>query len=276
MRISFASATLPTSPVGPALTTDSACGCARASVPFVAARQAINVRIRMRRGPVMGMDFTCGCSSGRPLSVDGASHHTVAQHRIGRGVRLIHSRSGLGRYLRRREYLRNRSGRGRHGRAIRYTAGRVCVIQQVAWDGHREERPGRFGPGPRCRLFPLTGGWGSFGRGSYAGMTYSYYDSVAEAAAWVRGHARAVPTVAVVLGSGLGAFADRVADPRSFPYSDIPNWPASGVIGHAGRLVLGRVQDTRGRRSRRPRAPLRGPRPSNRDIRGSCCSVCSA
>jgi purine-nucleoside phosphorylase len=74
-------------------------------------------------------------------------------------------------------------------------------------------------------------------------MTDSYYDSVAEAAAWVRGHARAVPTVAVVLGSGLGAFADRVADPRSFPYSDIPNWPASEVIGHAGRLVLGRVQE---------------------------------
>ena len=89
----------------------------------------------------------------------------------------------------------------------------------------------------------MTGGWGRFGRGSYAGMTYSYYDSVAEAAAWVRGHARAVPTVAVVLGSGLGAFADRVADPRSFPYSDIPNWPASEVIGHAGRLVLGRVQE---------------------------------
>jgi purine-nucleoside phosphorylase len=71
----------------------------------------------------------------------------------------------------------------------------------------------------------------------------TYYDSVAEAAAWVRGHARAAPTVAVVLGSGLGAFADRVSDPRSFAYSDIPHWPASAVVGHAGRLVLGRAQD---------------------------------
>jgi purine-nucleoside phosphorylase len=74
-------------------------------------------------------------------------------------------------------------------------------------------------------------------------MTHTYYESVVEAAAWVRGRAGVVPTVAVVLGSGLGAFADRVADPRSFPYGDIPHWPASAVVGHAGRLVLGRVQD---------------------------------
>jgi purine-nucleoside phosphorylase len=70
----------------------------------------------------------------------------------------------------------------------------------------------------------------------------TYYDSVADAAAWVRGHVRAVPTVAVVLGSGLGAFAERVSDPHSFLYGDIPHWPAAAVVGHAGRLVLGRVQ----------------------------------
>ena len=74
-------------------------------------------------------------------------------------------------------------------------------------------------------------------------MTYSYYDSVAEAAAWVRGHAGAVPTVAVVLGSGLGAFAERVSEAQSFPYTDIPHWPSADVVGHAGRLVLGRVQE---------------------------------
>jgi purine-nucleoside phosphorylase len=74
-------------------------------------------------------------------------------------------------------------------------------------------------------------------------MTHTYYESVVEAAAWVRGRAGVVPTVAVVLGSGLGAFADRLADPRSFSYGDIPHWPASAVVGHAGRLVLGRVQE---------------------------------
>ena len=46
---------------------------------------------------------------------------------------------------------------------------------------------------------------------------------------------------AVVLGSGLGDFADTLADPIVIPYGDVPHWPASTVIGHSGRLVIGRV-----------------------------------
>jgi purine-nucleoside phosphorylase len=70
----------------------------------------------------------------------------------------------------------------------------------------------------------------------------AYYDSVAEAATWVRGRAARTPAVAVVLGSGLGAFADRVEDAQPFAYADIPHWPAAAVVGHAGRLVLGQVR----------------------------------
>ena len=70
----------------------------------------------------------------------------------------------------------------------------------------------------------------------------SYYDAVAEAAAWVRGHMQATPEVAVVLGSGLGGFADGIGGARQFAYAEIPHWPCSAVVGHAGRLVLGRVQ----------------------------------
>ena len=44
----------------------------------------------------------------------------------------------------------------------------------------------------------------------------------------------------MVLGSGLGGFADAVSDPVELPYGDIPGWPASTAIGHAGTLVLGR------------------------------------
>jgi purine-nucleoside phosphorylase len=192
----------------------------------------------MRRGPVMGMDFTCGCSGGRPLR--------WTRRVIIRWPSIV-SVAGCPSSTRGRA-----SGGISDGASIRGIEAAADVTARQSdtllgasapFSKSRGERPGRFGAGPRRRLFPLTGGWGRFGRGSYAGMTYSYYDSVAEAAAWVRGHARAVPTVAVVLGSGLGAFADRVADPRSFPYSDIPNWPASEVIGHAGRLVLGRVQE---------------------------------
>lgn len=51
-----------------------------------------------------------------------------------------------------------------------------------------------------------------------------------------------VPAAAVVLGSGLGALADRVAEPVVLPYDDIPHWPASKVVGHAGRLVIGQLR----------------------------------
>jgi purine-nucleoside phosphorylase len=45
--------------------------------------------------------------------------------------------------------------------------------------------------------------------------------------------------VAVVLGSGLGAFADTLDDPVALPYETLPHWPQSKVVGHAGRLVVG-------------------------------------
>ncbi|MCC6590425.1 MAG: purine-nucleoside phosphorylase [Bryobacterales bacterium] len=47
------------------------------------------------------------------------------------------------------------------------------------------------------------------------------------------------PKHAVILGSGLGAFADSLTDALSIPYCDIPGWPQSTAIGHAGRLCLG-------------------------------------
>jgi len=63
-----------------------------------------------------------------------------------------------------------------------------------------------------------------------------------EAARKVRGAEQAVPAVGLVLGSGLGGFAEGLADRRAIPYGEIPNFPRpSGVVGHAGELVLGRV-----------------------------------
>jgi purine-nucleoside phosphorylase len=49
------------------------------------------------------------------------------------------------------------------------------------------------------------------------------------------------PQVAVVLGSGLGSFADDLADAVKIPYQDIPHFPHSTAIGHAGRLVVGKL-----------------------------------
>jgi purine-nucleoside phosphorylase len=53
------------------------------------------------------------------------------------------------------------------------------------------------------------------------------------------------PEVGVVLGSGLGVFADRLSQPVRIDYQDIPHFPPVAVPGHAGRLHLGKVGDTR-------------------------------
>jgi purine-nucleoside phosphorylase len=47
--------------------------------------------------------------------------------------------------------------------------------------------------------------------------------------------------LAVVLGSGLGGFADELANRVEIPYSEIPGWPRSTAVGHAGKLVFGQL-----------------------------------
>ena len=49
------------------------------------------------------------------------------------------------------------------------------------------------------------------------------------------------PKIALVLGSGLGGFADSLTDPTCVPYADIPAFPRSTAIGHAGQMVIGHV-----------------------------------
>jgi purine-nucleoside phosphorylase len=49
------------------------------------------------------------------------------------------------------------------------------------------------------------------------------------------------PRAAVVLGSGLGAFADALESQTVIPYGDIPGWPQSTAAGHAGKLVVGTI-----------------------------------
>jgi len=62
---------------------------------------------------------------------------------------------------------------------------------------------------------------------------------IGEATAWIVARTKLRPRVAVVLGSGLGGFADELIGREEFPYASIPNWPASTAVGHAGKLVLG-------------------------------------
>jgi purine-nucleoside phosphorylase len=75
----------------------------------------------------------------------------------------------------------------------------------------------------------------------------SYYDEVKEAADAIRSRVPQVPQVAIVLGSGLGDFASSLSDAVTMPYDQLPHWPASRVIGHEGKLVVGSVAKAGGR-----------------------------
>jgi purine-nucleoside phosphorylase len=71
-----------------------------------------------------------------------------------------------------------------------------------------------------------------------------YFDKVQQTADWLRANVGS-PDVGIVLGSGLGDFTKGLRDQTSFAYRDIPNWPASAVVGHAGRLVVGTIAGKR-------------------------------
>jgi len=62
-----------------------------------------------------------------------------------------------------------------------------------------------------------------------------------KAAKFILGRTKLRPKIALVLGSGLGAFADHFGDAKKIPYARIPHFPRSTAIGHAGQLILGNV-----------------------------------
>ncbi len=66
---------------------------------------------------------------------------------------------------------------------------------------------------------------------------------IAEARRAIESRTALRPAIGVVLGSGLGAFADELTDRVDIPYSDIPGWPGSTAIGHAGKLIVGKLGD---------------------------------
>jgi purine-nucleoside phosphorylase len=71
------------------------------------------------------------------------------------------------------------------------------------------------------------------------------YERVQAAAAAIRGKLDRAPQVGLILGSGLGAFADQLESPTHIEYGAIPHFPRSHVQGHAGRLVIGETQGVR-------------------------------
>lgn len=69
------------------------------------------------------------------------------------------------------------------------------------------------------------------------------YARIQQAARFLRAQAALQPSVAVILGSGLGALGREVEDGRVVPYASIPHFPTSTVEGHASQIVFGCLQD---------------------------------
>lgn len=65
------------------------------------------------------------------------------------------------------------------------------------------------------------------------------YDAIQTTKAWLQNKVDTKPSIALILGSGLGALAEELEDRTVLPYGEIPNWPTSAVEGHAGNLVFG-------------------------------------
>ena len=70
-------------------------------------------------------------------------------------------------------------------------------------------------------------------------MSEGEFEKVQQAARLIEGRTTLRPRIGLVLGSGLGAFADGLQDATAIPYQQIPHFPVSTAVGHAGRLVVG-------------------------------------
>ena len=68
------------------------------------------------------------------------------------------------------------------------------------------------------------------------------YEKIEEAAEMIRGRWDETPRAGIILGTGLGNVAQQVESPVTIEYGDIPNFPRSTAISHAGQLVCGRLE----------------------------------
>ncbi len=72
-------------------------------------------------------------------------------------------------------------------------------------------------------------------------MSNSIYNFINQSVHFIKGQCSLNPEVGVILGSGLGEFADTLEEKVVIPYESIPHFKKVSVVGHAGRLVTGTV-----------------------------------
>ncbi len=70
------------------------------------------------------------------------------------------------------------------------------------------------------------------------------YDQIQESVKEIRTITQVTPKVGIILGTGLGALAHEIKDPKVIPYGKIPHFPLSTVESHAGELVFGKLGNT--------------------------------
>ena len=67
-------------------------------------------------------------------------------------------------------------------------------------------------------------------------------DPLVETVRYISDRMAVRPSIAVILGSGLGDFAERLSGANSIPTADIPHYPRSTVVGHRGQIIIGKVE----------------------------------
>ena len=73
-------------------------------------------------------------------------------------------------------------------------------------------------------------------------QTYFSLAQFDEIAGAIKSKTKERPKIAIILGSGLGSLADSLENPVFISFNDLPHWPVSTVPGHAGRLVIGKLE----------------------------------
>jgi purine-nucleoside phosphorylase len=114
----------------------------------------------------------------------------------------------------------------------------TCNRQGIQWGSPGRPRPGR--ERHKSRKNP----WDMADEGVRLSLNMTDQFTIADTAAqFILARTPLRPKIGLVLGSGLGAFADSLTEAVRVAYVDIPNFPASTAIGHAGRMVVGQSGD---------------------------------
>lgn len=68
-------------------------------------------------------------------------------------------------------------------------------------------------------------------------------EKINQSAKFLKNEVDMIPEIGIILGTGLGKFAESIDIEKSIPYSAIPNFPVSTVEGHPGNLIFGRIKN---------------------------------